>query len=144
MTLAAIHVSEAQKHTDGGGLIPYNIVPRAEGGKQPVAVADNWDHNERTVDGKNTTHALTSIVVAPKGTDEVLDVRISRAPTYTFSEDKIPGNISFYDTYIEDILLFIMFYQYTKMSLQVECSCIVCTSKGQTNVQNQNLTHQFA
>lgn len=33
------------------------------GGNFIVASADNWDHNKRTVDGKNTTHAMTSILV---------------------------------------------------------------------------------
>ena len=27
-----------------------------------VSVADNWDHNEHTLSGKQTTHAMTSIL----------------------------------------------------------------------------------
>ena len=94
LTSAAIHVSETQIHTAGGGLMPCDIVSKEAGGQQPVAAADNWDHNERTIDGKNTTHAMTSIVIAPKSEEGVLN-RIARSPVYTFTEDMVPGNLTY-------------------------------------------------
>ena len=45
--------------------VPPEITQKKDGGKQPVAVADNFDHNEHTVNGLGTTHAMTSILVSP-------------------------------------------------------------------------------
>ena len=36
-----------------GAYLPLTMKCKAEGGKQPKAVSDNWDHNEQTVDRKN-------------------------------------------------------------------------------------------
>ena len=65
LTSAAIHVSERQC-SPSQCFIPPQIQSKANGGKIVLGVGDNWDHNERTVDGKRTTHAMTSILVTPK------------------------------------------------------------------------------
>ena len=46
-------------------IVPPQIQPREQGGKMVVGVADVLDDNERTVDGKRTTHAMSSILVTP-------------------------------------------------------------------------------
>ena len=66
LTSAAVHVSTIKPGTPSGGIIPPEIVHRQRGGRLIVAASDNWDHNERTVDGKRTTHVMTSILVSPQ------------------------------------------------------------------------------
>ncbi len=52
LTSAAVHVSSQQQKTPSGGFIPPEIILKQQGGKLIVAIGDNWDHNERTTDGK--------------------------------------------------------------------------------------------
>lgn len=59
-TSAAQHVCDQQICTPSAAYIPPEITPRDRGGQLIVVVADNWDHNERTTDGKRTTHAFSS------------------------------------------------------------------------------------
>ncbi len=73
--------------------VPPEILHKDKGGRQPVAVADNWDLNERAVDGKNTTHAMTGFVVSPKTDDEVAFPHIPRVAERTFDPQFVPGNI---------------------------------------------------
>ncbi|WAR16171.1 hypothetical protein MAR_030765 [Mya arenaria] len=61
--------------TPSGGIVPDNIASKQRGGKLVVAVADNWDHNERTVDGKRTTHAMTSILVSSTSVENRISQR---------------------------------------------------------------------
>ena len=76
-TSAALYVTDTQNMTDSRVVIPCDIVTKEEGGKQPVAVADNWNHNQHTVDGKYTTHSMTSICIAPKGAHNIEKERIT-------------------------------------------------------------------
>jgi hypothetical protein len=50
LTVAAEKNIASHKITDSGGIIPDNILQKDQGGKLVVAVEDNWDLNERTVD----------------------------------------------------------------------------------------------
>ena len=61
-TSAALYNSSLQQTTNDPSrpYIPPEIIP---GGNLIIGAADNWDHNERTVDGARTTHAMTSILV---------------------------------------------------------------------------------
>ena len=43
-------------------MVPDNIAHISDGGQRVVGIADNWDHNEKTSDGKVTTHAMASIL----------------------------------------------------------------------------------
>lgn len=53
LTSAAEHVDTQQKPTDTSSYIPPELTPISKGGPLIVsAAADNWDHNEQTVDGK--------------------------------------------------------------------------------------------
>ncbi|KAH3872115.1 hypothetical protein DPMN_035329 [Dreissena polymorpha] len=69
LTSAAEHGMNRQRVTPSGGIVPSHIAHRSQGGELIVAVADNWDHNERTVDGKQTTHAMTSLLMSNKTAD---------------------------------------------------------------------------
>lgn len=44
-----------------------------------MAAADNWDHNEHTIDGKRTTHAMTSILIQPISETDNRQQRINRS-----------------------------------------------------------------
>ena len=89
-TSAAIHVSSLQTPTPVGAHMPPDAVHRDKGGGFLIAAADNWDHNERTIDGKRTTHAMTSILVQPKNV--VMEtVRIPRGSSRTLNINTIPG-----------------------------------------------------
>ena len=54
-----------------------------------VAAADNWDHNEATLSGKHSTHAMTSILVTE--CKDVTSDRIPRVPERSFDISKLPG-----------------------------------------------------
>ena len=62
LTSAAIHISNKQLRTQSGAQVPSSIKSQEESGSLMVTVADNWDHNEHTRSGKNSTHAMTSIL----------------------------------------------------------------------------------
>ena len=64
-----------------------------------MAAAYNWDHNEHTVDGKCTIHAMTSIFIAPKVACNIEEERITWAPSYTLDADNIPGNAFEYSSF---------------------------------------------
>jgi hypothetical protein len=57
LTSAATYVNSLQQPSRSGCYVPPEIIPRGEGGHFIVGGGDNWDHNERTIDGKRTTHA---------------------------------------------------------------------------------------
>jgi len=82
---------EQQPITASGGLVPESITNRDQSRKIIVAVADNWDHNERTVDGKGTTHAMTSILVSSKSEEVKLISRLPRTGSRTFDRKTLPG-----------------------------------------------------
>lgn len=54
-----------------------------------VAAADNWDHNEATFSGKQSTHAMTSVLVTEsrEGTSD----RIPRVPDRSVDLSTLPG-----------------------------------------------------
>lgn len=56
-----------------------------------MGAGDNWDHNERTVDGRRATHAMTSILVSPKTAEELIFPHIPRVPERTFDIQYVPG-----------------------------------------------------
>lgn len=80
ITSASSYVASLQSQTNLGSYIPPEIKPTRDGGSFLVACADNWDHNERTVDGKRTTHAMTSIIVQRQFQSEnnLIPTRIKR------------------------------------------------------------------
>ena len=91
LTSAAVHVSTIQPSTPSGGIIPPEIVHRQRGGRLIVAAGDNWDHNERTVDGKRTTHAMTSILVSPQTEEQLSFPRIARSTERSLDISFLPG-----------------------------------------------------
>lgn len=95
LTSAASYITNTQPSTPSGGLVSSEILPIHQGGKLILGAADNWDHNERTVDGKRTTHAMTSILVSPKTDENVSIPRIPRKQDRTFDVSSIPGIKSF-------------------------------------------------
>ena len=90
LTSAAANIAASQTFGQAGALVPPEIVPKWEGGKPIIAVADNWDHNEATVDGKQTTHAMTSIIVTPE-VKKVDFPRIPRLPGRTLDCASVEG-----------------------------------------------------
>ena len=90
LTSAAVFVSSSQEITPSGAIVPHEITPKSQDGKQPVGVGDNWDHNERTVDGKHTTHAMTSIIMSPNTHVSSLP-RIPRVAERSLGLECIPG-----------------------------------------------------
>ena len=91
LTSAAVHISSGQQPGPAGALIPPELLPKEDGGKLITAVGDNWDHNERTVDGKRTTHAMTTILVTSKTGDEMPLPRIKKVSERTFDVQSLPG-----------------------------------------------------
>ena len=62
LTPAAIYMSANQRRTQSGALVPRNVKSEEESGTLMVTVAGKWDHIEHTWSGKNSTHAMTSIL----------------------------------------------------------------------------------
>ena len=62
LTSAALYMSTSQTRTQSGAIVPTNVKSGENSGTLMVSVADNWDHNEHTLSGKQTTHAMTSIL----------------------------------------------------------------------------------
>lgn len=91
LTSAAVHVSSGQQPGPAGSLVPPELVPIDAGGRLIVAAGDNWDHNERTVDGKRTTHAMTSILISAQTDQQLNFPRIPKVPSLTFDLQTLPG-----------------------------------------------------
>ncbi|KAH3818848.1 hypothetical protein DPMN_120575 [Dreissena polymorpha] len=81
----------SHKITDSGGIVPDNILPRDQRGKLVVAVADNWNLNERTIDGKRTTNAMTSMLVSSAPAESTRIPRLPKATSRTFDSQSLPG-----------------------------------------------------
>ena len=62
LTSAALHVSNKESRTQSGAQVPSAVKSKEESVTLMITVADNWDHNEHTCSGKNSTHAMTSIL----------------------------------------------------------------------------------
>jgi hypothetical protein len=90
LTSAALHVDRQQRTNNV--FIPPELIPVHSGGRIIFGAADNWDHNEHTIDGKRTTHAMTSILLQP-----TLDIardheqRIQRATERSLDINKLKG-----------------------------------------------------
>ncbi|WAR09163.1 hypothetical protein MAR_019121, partial [Mya arenaria] len=91
LSSAAEHAIKTQCITETGGLVPYNITHKCDGGQLVVGVADNLDHNEKTTDGKGTTHAMTSILVSPKISVDRQIPRLQRSTNRSFDKNCVPG-----------------------------------------------------
>ncbi|WAQ97425.1 hypothetical protein MAR_030115, partial [Mya arenaria] len=77
LTSAALHTISSQQKTPS---VPCSMLME-DGHSRPrndliIAAADNWDHNENTLSGKHSTHAMTSILV-------------HTTPSITLSADRI-------------------------------------------------------
>lgn len=92
LTSAALQVSATQT-ARYGSFVPPQVLPKESGGKMVIGVGDNWDHNERTVDGKRTTHAMTSILVTPMVQDDIRIPPIPRAPDRCLDLTLVQGSI---------------------------------------------------
>lgn len=92
LTSASHHIASMQQPTDVGNFVPLEMKHKDDGGKLILAAADNWDHNENTTDGKNTTHAMTSILVQARAEGTVYEYpRIKRIQSRTFDATLVPG-----------------------------------------------------
>lgn len=91
LTSAAVHMSHSQEITLSGGLVPLNIRPRVDGEKMIIVAGDNWDHNEHTLSGKKTTHAMTSILISQKNNGQESSTRIPRVPERSLGISTLPG-----------------------------------------------------
>ena len=85
LTSAAEHIYTEQTVTPSGAVIPPEIVPRTNGGQLIVGAGDNWDHNERTPDGKRTTHAMTTVLLSPKVNEPIQYPRIKYSSSRTLT-----------------------------------------------------------
>lgn len=65
LTSSANETLKSKNKTNIGALVPATFPHKKDGGCLPVAVADNWDHLCRTVDGFNTDHVMTSALLMP-------------------------------------------------------------------------------
>ena len=94
LTSAALHVDSKQRtnNAEVNAYIPPELVPIQSGGRMITGAADNWDHNEHTIDGKKTTHAMTSILLQPTS-DTARDPkqRIQRATERSLDINKLKG-----------------------------------------------------
>ena len=86
ITSAAEHIYGEQIITPSGAVIPPDIATRADGGQLIVGAGDNWDHNERTPDGKKTTHTMTTILVSPMVSNQVSYPRIKVSSSGTLKK----------------------------------------------------------
>ena len=91
LTSAAVEISRTQTATPSGGLVPVNITPRQAGKDLILAAGDNWDHNEHTISGKRTTHAMTSILVHVKNNNQTPIKRFPRVQERSLDTSIIPG-----------------------------------------------------
>ena len=61
------------------------------GGDLIIAAADNWDHNENTLSGKRSTHAMTSILVQSNKDSPEFATRIPRVQDRSIDPSSLPG-----------------------------------------------------
>ena len=85
LTSAAKHIGSLSL-SNSGTYIPPDFVHKDNGGALVIGVGDNWDHNEHTIDGKRTTHSMTSILVTSSGNNVHAQPRIPRLPGRTLEE----------------------------------------------------------
>ena len=90
LTSAAIHVTNEGQSLPSGAIVPPTLPRKDDGGRFIIAAADNWDHNERTPDGRGTTHAMTSILISDRQED-VPFPRIQRSASRSYDVEALPG-----------------------------------------------------
>ena len=91
LTSAATHINSLQEQSPTNSYISPEVIPKGKGGHLIVAAADNWDHNERTIDGKRTTHAMTSICVQKQCPVQIQCPRITKTSSRALDLDNIKG-----------------------------------------------------
>ncbi|XP_053400818.1 uncharacterized protein LOC128557464 [Mercenaria mercenaria] len=92
LTSAALHASSMQKKTFSGAIIPAHMSREERPDDDLIVVAaDNWDHNEATLSGKQSTHAMTSILVT--GSNRCASERIPRVSERSINLSSLPGII---------------------------------------------------
>ncbi|XP_053391138.1 uncharacterized protein LOC128553968 [Mercenaria mercenaria] len=90
LTSAALHASSMQKKTFSGAIIPAHMSREERPDDDLIVVAaDNWDHNEATLSGKQSTHAMTSILVT--GRNRCASERIPRVSERSINLSSLPG-----------------------------------------------------
>jgi hypothetical protein len=62
-----------------------------------ILAADNWDHNESTLSGKKSTHAMTSILVHTPSSGEQSAPRIPRVKERSIDTVELPGKQNEFD-----------------------------------------------
>ena len=92
-TSAAVHNFLSQDRTPSGAAVPKQILRAQDGGLHPHVVGDNWDHNERTVDDRGTTHAMSHITVAPKSEGMHSCPRIKRTGKRALDSSIVSGKV---------------------------------------------------
>lgn len=112
LTSAASFIRSMEPPFASGAFIPPEMSHIEDGGKQIVAVADNWDHNDHTVDGKRTTHGMTSILVSPVINErEENAIRIPRLTITSFQQNDIEGKYT-YDL-VKYLKIILIIFKYT-------------------------------
>ena len=96
LTSAVVYMNSTQ-NSESGLFVPPQLRSKDMGGKLIISVGDNWDHNEQTVDGKNTTHAMTSIFVTPAEDGDKLSPPIPRVSVRSLDTELLQGNVNCYD-----------------------------------------------
>ena len=77
-TSAANHMFSSQQKTPSGGLVRNNVKRADDGGGLSVVAGDNWDHIAHILDGKRSTHAMTTILVTPNSNIVPGSTRLAR------------------------------------------------------------------
>ena len=104
ITSVAIYINSLQVPSPIGSYLPPKIVSAVHGGNFIVASADNWDHNERTVDGKRTTHAMTSILVQAQTNESLPAAQIQRISSLSLDTSQLAsGDFSQIQEYKEHV-----------------------------------------
>ena len=91
LTSSALHVASIKEPSAVGFYKPPQLTSNADRNNFITTAADNWDHNERTTDGKRTTHAMTSIFVQGQSDVQQQSPRIARADTRSLDPLLVPG-----------------------------------------------------
>lgn len=97
LTSTAVYISKKQTPSEIQSFIPPELTPISEGGNLISAAGDNWDHDEHTVDGKRTTHAMTTMQTQQINSNQVschLSERIPKQSKRTIDMHELQGNKS--------------------------------------------------
>ena len=90
LTSASSYIAQVTTQSKLQIYLPPEFKSKVENCGFVVCAADNWDHNEKTVDGKRTTHAMTSILIQEGHTSsEVIEFSIERLPENTLNSSSL-------------------------------------------------------